>query len=167
MTASRWLWYSSVPGMAVPGMACPGMCGTGSYPLYIYLGQVPGLYWDYVDTTTQEILSAFPGLWYTMYAVSNRAGLTVPPPDARWRSSAAGFTPQVVFFPHIALAQARAVNVALQAHLAAMPPAPQPQGTPEQARVPERPPPSEYALALAAGRALNAARQGRGETVGS
>ena len=87
MTVARpalWLWYSSVPGMAAPGMACPGMAGTGAYPFWVYIGLVPGVYWDYIDTTTMELLYVYPRLWYTMKAVSNRAGLSVPPPDDGW-----------------------------------------------------------------------------------
>jgi len=164
-----WLWYSSAPGMAVPGMACPGMIGTGSYPLWLYIGHVPALYFDYADTTTQEILSPFPGLWYTMAPVSSRAGLAVPPPDTRWLTTANRFSLLVVTVHHAAvLAAARAHSAALQASWAARPVPPQPAGTPQQP--PPPPPVPAQAGALAAARRVNAdlqARMGRGETVGS
>ena len=88
---ARWLWYSSVPGMAVPGMACPGMAGTGSYPMWIYIGlPSAATYLDYLDLTVPRTLSVVTGQWYAMLVASSRAGLTIPPPDHRWAPACRG-----------------------------------------------------------------------------
>ena len=70
----------------------------------------------------------------------------------------------------VSLAIGRAHTASLHASRASRPPRPQPQGSPQDARVPPPPsPPSAYALNLAAGRAHNAARLAalaRGEQAG-
>ena len=95
--------FSSVPGQTVPGMIDAARVGgatttagtailTGAGTLtaaavlaqYQFYGKVPLGYFDYVDTSTSEMLLVVPGGSYSMAVVTNRAGMTVPPPDGRW-----------------------------------------------------------------------------------
>jgi hypothetical protein len=72
-------------------------------------------YLDYLDLVTWHTLFVVPGGFYTMLAVSSRAGLTVPPPDGRW-DTGAGAQFRVVFRP-LSAAELRAARVrALASH---------------------------------------------------
>jgi hypothetical protein len=76
-------------------------------------------YPDYVDSRISEILSVVPGQAYTMYPVSNRAGLTEPPPDGRWQGGSGGLGDEVIRVHYVdALAAVRAHNAALHARIA-------------------------------------------------
>lgn len=79
--------FSWVPGAAYPGASQPADTGLPSITpptTFTFDGRVTLYYWDYVDTASQEILIAVPGLNYSMRVVGARAGLGVPPPDGRW-----------------------------------------------------------------------------------
>ena len=75
-TANQGPYYMDYVGLSSTGYLGPGF--------FLYQGQFPVYYLDYIDSTTNRTLSAVPGNAYAMYAVSSRAGLTVPPPDGRW-----------------------------------------------------------------------------------
>jgi hypothetical protein len=119
---AQWLWYSSVPGMAVPGLAQPAKDGTGSSQPWLFTGPAPVTYLDYVDVTTGKVLSPYPGNWYSMRPVNNRAGLTVPPPDGAWLPVTGHFIPHFFFaaVPSYAemLHAGRAHNAARHARIA-------------------------------------------------
>lgn len=158
---ATWVYRSSVPGMAVPGMAVPGLDGTSG--IYQFTGPYPLFYLDYLDAITQETLSVVPGGSYTMLAVNSRAGLTVPPPDNRWLGGGGGFGAHFAVHYHVAMAAARVHTAALHASFAARTgtrPAAGAMlsGTAAQALTAPPAPPSEAALALAAGRTHNARR---------
>ena len=179
----NWLWWSAVPALSVPGMAQPGRDGTGTTRPWLYIGHVPVAYLDYLDVTAGRTLYAWPGNWYSMTPVNSRAGLTVPPPDHCWLTAANQWAPRVMllrpparqvpppprvlaldalYHPAGALGAARVRNMNLQACHAARPSRPQPQGSPQDARVPPPPgPPSQAALDLAGARAANADLQAR------
>ena len=116
--------FSAVPGLAVPGRAQPGDAGESSSPSgsYLYYGFGWGVlyYLDYVDLATSETLRAVPGNYYSMLAVSSRAGLTDPPPDGRWQSGSEMELGRITFSrPAVTvLHAARAHNSRLQARLA-------------------------------------------------
>jgi len=174
---STWLYRSSVPGMSVPGMAVPaldGAPGSTAGP-FEYIGPWPLFYLDYLDVLTQETLSVVPGGSYTMVAVNSRAGLTVPPPDHRWLGAGGLFMLRAPADYRVMLAVGRAHTAALHARFAARPGTRQQEGgamlsgVAAQALTTPPGPPSEAAVALAAGRAHNAARHAliaRGEDPG-
>jgi len=165
---TTWLYRSAVPGMSVPGMAVPALDGGPSTSGgFEYIGPYPLFYLDYLDAFTQETLSVVPGGSYSMMAVNSRAGLTVPPPDHRWLGAGGMFMLRAPVDYRLLLAAGRAHTAALHARFAARP-GTRPEaggamlsGVAAQALTAKPSPPSEATLALAAGRAHNAARHAR------
>lgn len=122
-----------VPGPSVPGLAIPGDASAG-YPggvsagtSYLFGGQVTLYYLQYLGPG--GTLAAVPGQAYQQGSLAEASGLPyglpVPPGDGRWVTQGGG---QILYEILLlepredaaaALARARAVNVALQARLAA------------------------------------------------
>jgi hypothetical protein len=150
-------YFSSVPAQSVPGQLVPGFLDQSAQQLtYQYLGHYTLYYWDYVDTSTWELLTAVPGNSYAMEVISNRYGLSDPPPDGRWVTPGPPSWDQVVFREDL-MSRARKHNAMLQANLIGKY-REIPQGIP---RVKEKVtlPPSEASVATANARKRNAELQ--------
>ena len=80
-------FLSSVPGIFIPGGALPGEVASGGFTSGIWLfgGDVPLWYQDYLNQGTEGTLLAFPGGTYRiMIGNSDRAGLVIPPAVGYW-----------------------------------------------------------------------------------
>ena len=113
--------FSSVPGQQVPGQIDPAFLTALPLPgpvYHSYYGHYVLYYEDYVDQVTSKILIAVPGGSYAMAVVSNRAGLTVPPPDNRWDTPGLNYFLRRTSEAAVTLARGRAHNAGLQARLA-------------------------------------------------
>lgn len=117
----------AVPGIASPGFFSPGNLGHPGQDTesFQYIGHLILQYLDYVDTLTARTLQANPGGSYGMLPSSSRAGLSDPPPDGRWGTPSAPSYDiaidtgnEVARVMSVMLADARALNAALQAEMA-------------------------------------------------
>lgn len=161
-------YFSAVPAQAVPAQFTIAWIGSDGYSYYRYIGHQPLLYFDYVNCNTNQILWAVPGNIYAMRPVSNRAGLSEPPPDSwRWNPDSAYigfFTP---FREHLSVS--RRVNSALQASIAAKPYRQSP-GVPVTVKTAKEKEPSRASIMTSDARKRNAelqARIARGEKIGN
>ena len=164
MTLAR---YDAVPGITSPGFFSPGDLGNPEIRLqsYQYLGHYILYYLDYIDLNTLLLLTAVPGNSYSMQVVSNRYGLSDPPPDGRWVTPGPPSWDQVIFRPDL-MFRARKHNAMLQASMIGKYTEP-PHGEP-QVREKVILPPTEASVMTANARARNAelqARMARGEKI--
>ena len=75
--------FNAAPGWMLPGMIFPGE-PVNLGVRYIYTGNYPVYYLDYLDGDMRHTLHAIPGGNYRMLVANTRRGLTIPPPDGNW-----------------------------------------------------------------------------------
>ena len=81
-------YFSAVPGRAAPGqftIASPGS-GSSASSFWLYSGNMPEYYLDYLNAPLGETLYAVPGGTYSIVVANTRAGLPIPPPGPAWNS---------------------------------------------------------------------------------
>lgn len=81
--------FTSIPGQAVPGrftIASPGSGSSGS-GFWLYSGNTPEYYLDYLNAPLGETLYAVPGGTYSIVVANTRQGLTIPPQGPAWNAN--------------------------------------------------------------------------------
>ena len=80
--------FTSIPGQATPGRFTITSPGSGSSEpgYWLYSGNTPEYYLDYLNAPLGETLYAIPGGTYWIAVANTRQGLSIPPAGPAWNA---------------------------------------------------------------------------------